>query len=476
LNTNNNTNKNHSYLITKVLLDVQLKFNDYTEIPLNYYSNIDYSINITLLKPVDSKIVKILIDDKNLSIKFLFNSTIKHTISKSYKFNFQLFSSICFETLLASKEFDIKFTDEKLVNKPISFKNNPTKGSIILAPVDITNHTSTNFILQNTTNYKSSTTTTTTNIYTYKIIHFAVEEDLDDLKISNINLSSLINKSKQKLFNYSIFKLILYGLIALFSMILFIFFINMLIIYYKSKNYKRKYETGHESVSNWQFECKANGKSKLLPQNQKHNAYLNQYRQQSIVSENYYSRNLNYLHPVHPKNIINSNDTEFDVTTTTISSVKKSYKTKKSKNYSFKKNFLSKKNLSKSTSSFKQVKDWVWLGKDGIEFINEHQMNNLSNNNCSVLMPPKTLPNGYVNRWSTPNHQIEKSTTSNTSSSSQVNSIVFTNSNTNKSNSLTDINNAEMNVTTCTESSPIDYDGVYEDMANYFNNLKESRA
>ena len=119
----------------------------------------------------------------------------------------------------------------------------------------------------------------------------------------------------------------------------------MLIIYYKSKNYKKKYETGHETVSNWQFECKANGKSKLLPQNQKHNVYLNQYRQQSIVSENYYSRNLSYLHPVgiQPKNIINSNDTEFDVTTTTISSVKKSYKTKKSKNHSFKKNFLPKK-------------------------------------------------------------------------------------------------------------------------------------
>ena len=65
---------------------------------------------------------------------------------------------------------------------------------------------------------------------------------------------------------------------------------------------------------------------------------------------------------------------------------------------------------------------------------------------------------------------------SNTSSSTQVNSIVLTNSSTNKSNSLTNINNAEMNVTTCTESSPIDYDGVYEDMANYFNNLKESRA
>ena len=103
-------------------------------------------------------------------------------------------------------------------------------------------------------------------------------------------------------------------------------------------------------------------------------------------------------------------------------------------------------------------------------------MNNLSNNNCSAVIQPKTLPNGYLNRWSTPNNQVIKSGMSNTSSSTQVNSIVLTNSSTNKSKSLTNINNAEMNVTTCTESSPIDYDGVYEDMANYFNNLKESRA
>lgn len=503
LNVNQNRNKNQSHSATKVFLDVLLKFNDYTETPLNYYSKIDYIVNITLLKPVDTKIVKILIDDENLSIKFLFNKTAKH-ISKSYKFIFQLFSNSCFETLLVSKEFEIKFAEDnsKMNYKPTALKNDATKGSIAFAPINLTSSTSTTslkaigssaemvseFILKNSTFLKTIPTTTTTTVNSYKVISFSLDDELDDLKISNLNLNTLINKSKQKLLNYSIFKLIMYGLIALFSIILFIFFVNMLIIYYKNKKYKKKYETGHDSVSNWQFEYKANGKSKLLlptevPLAQNHKGvYLNQYRQQSIVSENYYSRNLSYLHPVvfQPKNIINSNDTEFDVTTTTISSVKKSYKTKKSKDYSFKKGLFSKKSLSKSTSSFKQVKDWVWLGKDGIEFINENQMNNLDSNknNCNIITNsnavPKSIMNGYLNRWSTPNHQVIKSN-SNASSSTQVNSIVFTNSNTNKSNSVTN-NNAEMNVTTCTESPPIGYDGVYEDMANYFDNLKESRA
>ena len=482
LNFNNESLDNHnkSHSVTKVLLDVHLKFNDYTELPLNYYAKVDYNVNITLLKPIDTKLVKILIDDKNLSIKFLFNNTVKVS-EKSFKFLFQLFSNNCMQTLLASKEFEIRFSDQpkQFSNKPTAFKNDPTKGSIILAPSITTTTTilSTTKIMQQTLVFMNSTTTS--NFSGYKVINSATDDELDDLKISNINLSTLIRKSKQKLFNYSIFKLILYGLIVLFTIILVIFFVNMIIIYYKSKKFKKKYEAGHETASNWQFEFKTNGKSHLLPS--KHSAYLNQHRQQSFVSENYYGRNMSYLHPVvfQTKNFVNSSDTEFDITSTTVSSVKQNFKSKKSKDFSvYRKNFFfTKKSLSKSASSFKQVKDWVWLGKDGIEFINENQMNNLSNNNCSLInssLLPKTMKkNGYLNRWSTPNNHLVANSNSDTSSSTHVNSIVLTDTNTNKSESITN-NNAEMNVTTYSES-PMDY-GVYEDMANYFDNLKESRA
>lgn len=191
---------------------------------------------------------------------------------------------------------------------------------------------------------------------------------------------------------------------------------------------------------------------------------------------------------------------------------------------------VNKKSLIKSTS-FKQVKDWICNNKpistnqsqqqteqslsESSQQTSQQQQQqqpytqythmNLLNN--SLL--PKTIVNGYLNRWSTPNNphhilSLASITSSNNSyafsglnSNDSAQNTTKSSNATNNSNSSTTCfinysakgtinvdndnntnnnNNTNNCITTLTNNTNNDSEYLYEDMANYFENLKESRA
>jgi hypothetical protein len=237
---NNQTNMidyDRNLFSTRVILNLNIEYDNDVQIPLGRLPISSYALNITNIPVNTDKLkpnnISITYDDTSRpQIHFSFNSTLKHTFQSEYKFQLELYvyDSDC---LLANKMKTTVGSKAKRFGNVADLLSMPTH-LLMTKTFEIKFENNFDFktilgnVKQVTSEMKTESNGTVLNTTDYP---YMVKEATNDNQTElNGNVAEIDDRQSKTADKYSLLKLILYFLLSFFLIVSIVFFMNLILI------------------------------------------------------------------------------------------------------------------------------------------------------------------------------------------------------------------------------------------------------